>query len=128
MTDKAKLFFTQEHEWVELVNDDYVRIGISDYAVEQLGDIVFVELPELKAELSAEDEFATVESVKSTSEIYAPVAGSVAKVNSALEDEPEKLNEAPFGEGWLIEIQASEAVDVSGLMDSSAYEEYVSSL
>ncbi|PRY82772.1 glycine cleavage system protein GcvH [Alkalibacterium olivapovliticus] len=128
MTDKAKLFFTKEHEWVELVNDDYVRIGISDYAVEQLGDIVFVELPELKAELSAEDEFATVESVKSTSEIYAPVAGSVAKVNSALEDEPEKLNEAPFGEGWLIEIQASEAVDVSGLMDSSAYEEYVSSL
>lgn len=128
MTDKAKLLFTKEHEWVELVNDDYVRIGISDYAVEQLGDIVFVELPELKAELSAEDEFATVESVKSTSEIYAPVAGSVAKVNSALEDEPEKLNEAPFGEGWLIEIQASEAVDVSGLMDSSAYEEYVSSL
>lgn len=128
MTDKAKLLFTKEHEWVEVVNDDYVRVGISDYAVEQLGDIVFVELPDLKAELSAADEFATVESVKSTSEIYAPVAGSVAKVNNALEDEPEKLNEAPFGEGWLVEIQASEAVDVSGLMDSSAYEAYVSSL
>lgn len=128
MTDKAKLFFTKEHEWVELVNDDYVRVGISDYAVEQLGDIVFVELPELNADLSAEDEFATVESVKSTSEIYAPVSGTVAKVNSALEDEPEKLNESPFEEGWLVEIQSAQAVDVSGLMDSSAYEEYVSSL
>lgn len=128
MTDKAKLFFTKEHEWVELVNDDYVRVGISDYAVEQLGDIVFVELPELNADLSAEDEFATVESVKSTSEIYVPVSGTVAKVNSALEDEPEKLNESPFEEGWLVEIQSAQAVDVSGLMDSSAYEEYVSSL
>lgn len=128
MTDKAKLYFTEEHEWVELINDDYVRVGISDYAVEQLGDIVFVELPELSAELEAEDEFATVESVKSTSEIYSPVKGSVAKVNSDLEDEPEKLNEAPFGEGWLVEIQSSEPVDVSGLMDASAYDEYVSGL
>ncbi|MCC5889724.1 MAG: glycine cleavage system protein GcvH [Alkalibacterium sp.] len=128
MADKEKLYFTEEHEWVELVNDDYVRIGISEYATEQLGDIVFVELPEVDAELDAEDEFATVESVKSTSEIYAPVKGKVAKINDSLEDEPEKLNDSPFEDGWLIEMQASEAVDVSGLMDAKAYDEYVSNL
>lgn len=128
MTDKEKLYFTEEHEWVEVVSDDYVRIGISEYATEQLGDIVFVELPEVDAELDAEDEFATVESVKSTSEIYAPVKGTVAKINDSLEDEPEKLNESPFEDGWLIEMKASEAVDVSGLMDAKAYEEFVSNL
>ncbi|TVP90292.1 glycine cleavage system protein GcvH [Alkalibacterium sp.] len=128
MADKEKLYFTEEHEWVELVKDDYVRIGISEYATEQLGDIVFVELPEVDAELDAEDEFATVESVKSTSEIYAPVKGKVAKINDSLEDEPEKLNDSPFEDGWLIEMQASEAVDVSGLMDAKAYDEYVSNL
>lgn len=128
MTDKEKLYFTEEHEWVEVVSDDYVRIGISEYATEQLGDIVFVELPEVDAELDAEDEFATVESVKSTSEIYVPVKGTVAKINDSLEDEPEKLNESPFEDGWLIEMKASEAVDVSGLMDAKAYEEFVSNL
>lgn len=128
MTDKEKLYFTEEHEWVEVVSDDYVRIGISEYATEQLGDIVFVELPEVDAELDAEDEFATVESVKSTSEIYAPVKGTVTKINDSLEDEPEKLNESPFEDGWLIEMKASEAVDVSGLMDAKAYEEFVSNL
>lgn len=128
MTDKSKLYFTEEHEWVEVISNDYVRIGISEYATEQLGDIVFVELPEVDAELDAEDEFATVESVKSTSEIYAPVKGTVAKINDSLEDEPEKLNESPFEDGWLIEMKASEAVDVSDLMDADAYEEYVSNL
>lgn len=128
MTDKSKLYFTEEHEWVEVVSDDYVRIGISEYATEQLGDIVFVELPEVDAELDAEDEFATVESVKSTSEIYAPVKGTVTKINDSLEDEPEKLNDSPFEDGWLIEMKAAEAVDVSGLMDAEAYEEFVSNL
>lgn len=128
MTDTAKLFYTKEHEWVELVNDDYVRIGITEYAVEQLGDIVFVELPEVGTDLSEEDEFATVESVKSTSEIYAPVDGSVAKVNSSLEDEPEKMNESPYEEGWLIELQSKNAVDTSDLLDEKAYQEYLDTL
>lgn len=128
MTDTAKLFYTKEHEWVELVNDDYVRIGITDYAVEQLGDIVFVELPEVGTDLSEEDEFSTVESVKSTSEIFAPVEGSVAKVNTSLEDEPEKLNESPYEEGWLIELQSANAVDTSDLMDEKAYQEYLDTL
>lgn len=128
MTDTAKLFYTKEHEWVELVNDDYVRIGITEYAVEQLGDIVFVELPEVGTDLSEEDEFATVESVKSTSEIYAPVEGSVAKVNSDLEDEPEKMNESPYEEGWLIELQSKVAVDTSELLDEKAYQDYIDTL
>lgn len=128
MVDKEKLYFTEEHEWIELVSEDYVRIGITDYAVEQLGDIVFVELPEVNDSTEAEAEFATVESVKSTSEIYSPVSGNVAKVNTNLEDEPELLNESPFGEGWLIEVQANEAVDVSRLLDSKAYEEYIETL
>ena len=128
MVDKEKLYFTEEHEWIELVSEDYVRIGITDYAVEQLGDIVFVELPEVNDATEAEAEFATVESVKSTSEIYSPVSGNVAKVNTNLEDEPELLNESPFGEGWLIEVQANEAVVVSRLLDSKAYEEYIETL
>lgn len=128
MVDKEKLYYTEEHEWIELVSEDYVRIGITDYAVEQLGDIVFVELPEVNDSTEAEAEFATVESVKSTSEIYSPVSGNVAKVNDGLEDEPELLNESPFGEGWLIEVQASEPVNVSNLMDSKAYYEYVETL
>ncbi|SFC12970.1 glycine cleavage system H protein [Alkalibacterium subtropicum] len=128
MTDTAKLFYTKEHEWVEVINDDYVRIGITEYAVEQLGDIVFVELPEVGTDLSEEDEFATVESVKSTSEIYAPVDGSVAKVNSSLEDEPEKMNESPYEEGWLIELQSKDAVDTSDLLDEKAYQDYLDTL
>ncbi|WP_423188830.1 glycine cleavage system protein GcvH [Alkalibacterium sp. f15] len=128
MTDTAKLFYTQEHEWVELVKDDYVRIGITEYAVEQLGDIVFVELPEVGLALSEEDEFSTVESVKSTSEIFAPVEGSVAKVNSVLEDEPEKINESPYEEGWLIEIQSANAVDTSELLDEKAYQDFLDTL
>lgn len=128
MTDTAKLFYTKEHEWVELVSEDYVRIGISDYAVEQLGDIVFVELPEVGTDLSVEDEFSTVESVKSTSEIYAPVEGSVAKVNTDLEDEPEKMNESPYEGGWLIELQSKNPVDTSDLMDEKAYQDYLDTL
>ncbi|OJF92592.1 glycine cleavage system protein GcvH [Alkalibacterium sp. 20] len=128
MTDTAKLFYTKEHEWVELVKDDYVRIGITEFAVEQLGDIVFVELPEVGTDLSEEDEFSTVESVKSTSEIFAPVEGSVAKVNSILEDEPEKMNESPYEDGWLIEIQSANAVDTSELLDEKAYQDYLDTM
>ncbi|MDN6293444.1 MULTISPECIES: glycine cleavage system protein GcvH [Alkalibacterium] len=128
MTDTAKLFYTKEHEWIEQINDDYVRIGITEYAVEQLGDIVFVELPEVDTELSEEDEFSTVESVKSTSEIFAPVAGSISKVNSSLEDEPEQMNDSPYEEGWLIELQLKETVDTSKLLDEKAYQDYLTTL
>lgn len=120
--NKAALFYTEEHEWVEVVNDTTVRIGITEFAVDQLGDIVYVELPEVDEKLKAEDEFATVESVKSTSGIYAPVAGKIIKVNSALEDEPEIMNEDPLTEGWLVEIETETAVDTSTLLDLAAYE------
>ena len=128
MAEKETLYFTKEHEWIEVVSEDYVRIGISDYAVEQLGDVVFVDLPALNDEMEKEDEFATVESVKSSSEIYGPVTGKIAKVNDALEDEPEKLNESPFGEGWIVEVQTTEALDTSEWMDVDAYDTYVSGL
>lgn len=128
MVDKEKLFYTEEHEWVELVNLDYARIGITEYAVEQLGDVVFVELPELNDEVEEEDEFATVESVKSSSEIYTPVGGTVAKVNDALEDEPELMNDSPLEEGWIVEIQAPGEIDTSNLMTLKEYEDYIAEL
>lgn len=128
MTDKEKLFYTKEHEWVELVNPDYVRIGITEYAVEQLGDVVFVELPELNDEVKAKGEFATVESVKSSSEIYTPVAGTIVKVNEILEDEPELMNESPLEEGWIVEIQSSSDIDTSNLLSLKDYEEYIEGL
>ncbi|WP_161878166.1 glycine cleavage system protein GcvH [Alkalibacterium sp. MB6] len=128
MTDKKDLLFSKDHEWVERLSDNSVRVGISDYAVEQLGDIVFVELPEVDATVEAGSEFATVESVKSTSEIYTPVSGTVSNINESLEDEPEKLNESPYEEGWLVDITVSEELDLSDLMDAKAYQEYTDSL
>ena len=89
---------------------------------------VFVELPEVDTELSEEDEFSTVESVKSTSEIFAPVAGNISKVNSSLEDEPEQMNDSPYEEGWLIELQLKETVDTSKLLDEKAYQDYLTTL
>ncbi|WP_208558609.1 glycine cleavage system protein GcvH [Marinilactibacillus kalidii] len=128
MAGKETLYFTKEHEWIEVVGEDYVRIGISDYAVEQLGDVVFVELPELNGQMTVEEAFSTVESVKSSSEIYAPVQGTITKVNDLLEDEPEKLNDSPFNEGWIVEVQASEKLNTGEWMDAKAYDQYVSEL
>jgi glycine cleavage system H protein len=128
MVAKESLFYTKEHEWVELVNPDYARIGITEYAVEQLGDVVFVELPEVNDEVEAEEEFATVESVKSSSEIYAPLSGTVANVNEALEDEPELMNDSPLEEGWIVEVQSSGEIDTSELLSLKEYEEYIDTL
>lgn len=128
MTDKKDLLFSKDHEWVERLSENAVRVGISAYAVEQLGDIVFVELPEEDDSVEAGAEFATVESVKSTSEIYTPVSGTVSKINDSLEDEPEKLNESPYEEGWLVEINVSGELDLSDLMDADAYQDYTDSL
>lgn len=122
---KARLFYTEEHEWVEVLNETTVRIGITEFAVDQLGDIVYVELPEVDDQLKLEDEFATVESVKSTSGIYAPLDGKVTQVNNLLEDEPETMNEDPLGEGWLVEIESKTAVDTSALLDLAAYEAFI---
>jgi glycine cleavage system H protein len=119
--------YTEDHEWV-LLEGDTASIGISDYAQEQLGDVVYVELPEAGAEFAEGAQVATVESVKAASEIYAPVAGEVVEVNGALDDDPSLVNSAPLGDGWFFKIKVADAAAVAKLMDENAYKEYVESL
>ncbi len=119
--------YTEDHEWV-LIEGDTASIGISDYAQEQLGDVVYVELPEEGAEFAEGAQVATVESVKAASEIYAPVAGEVVEVNGALDDDPSLVNSAPLGDGWFFKIKVADAAAVAKLMDENAYKEYVESL
>jgi glycine cleavage system H protein len=119
--------YTEEHEWV-LLEGDTASIGISDYAQEQLGDVVYVELPEEGAEFAEGAQVATVESVKAASEIYAPVAGEVVEVNGALDGDPSLVNSDPLGDGWFFKIKVADAGAVGKLMDENAYKEYVESL
>lgn len=116
--------YTKDHEWVE-VDGDIGTVGISDHAQEQLGDIVFIELPKEGREVNMGDEIATIESVKAASEIYAPVSGTVVEVNSTLDDEPALVNSDAFGEGWFFRIQLSDASELNGLMDEEAYKAFV---
>jgi len=113
------LKYTSEHEWVR-AGDGRVRIGITHYAQDALGDVVFVSLPEVGAAVSAGESFGEVESTKSVSEIYAPVTGEVVARNDALESRPDLVNQDPYGEGWLVEIAAGEG-ELSGLLDAEAY-------
>ena len=116
----SDLRYTKEHEWVR-VEDDEVSIGITDYAQNALTEVVWVELPELDSTVEVMESFASVESVKSVSEIYAPVAGKVTEVNESLEDAPEKINEDPYGDGWICKIKIGSDVDLGGLLDSDSY-------
>lgn len=111
--------YTSEHEWAK-AQGDTVRVGISDYAQDQLGDIVFVELPEVGASFDAGDEFGTLESVKAVSELYAPVGGEVVAVNQELEDSPELINQDPYS-GWIIELKPHDIKDLDALLDRAAY-------
>lgn len=117
-----ELRYTKEHEWLVPVGDGVWRIGVSDYAQEQLGDIVAVELPATDAAVTAGQACAVLESVKSASDIYAPIAGTIVKVNDQLEDSPEKVNESPTSEGWLFEIKAEGEVDLKEFMDLATYQ------
>lgn len=119
--------FTKDHEWVRL-DGDVATVGITKYAAEQLGDVVFVETPEAGKTLSKGDGFAVVESVKAASDVYAPVAGEVVEGNAALADAPETVNSDPEGEGWFARIKVADAAEVEGLMDRAAYDEYVAGL
>ena len=119
--------YTEAHEWV-LIEGDTATVGISDYVQEQLGDVVYVELPEAGAALESGAEAATVESVKAASEIYAPVAGEVVEINGALNDDPGLVNSDPLGNGWFFKIKVADAGAVGKLMDETAYKEYVESL
>lgn len=115
------LRYAENHEWVRS-DGSAVRMGISDYAQDALGDIVFVELPEVGRVVSAGEAFAEVESTKSVSDVYAPVSGTVIEVNTALEDAPELVNSDPYGEGWFVVIEASDLSELDNLMDVAAYE------
>lgn len=115
------LKYAETHEWVRTEDEGMAVLGITDYAQDALTDVVFVELPEVGAEFDAGDVFGAVESVKSVSELYAPVSGKVVEVNSALEDEPEKINDDPYGDGWLIKLEMSDASEVDKLMGAAAY-------
>lgn len=111
--------YTNDHEWTK-VSGDTARVGITDYAQDQLGDIVFVELPEVGDSFDAGDEFGTLESVKAVSELYSPVGGEIVAVNEKLEDTPELLNQDPYG-GWIIEIKPNDAEELDKLLDRDTY-------
>ena len=117
----ADLKYTKDHEWVKLVDDDTILVGITDYAQTSLGDVTFVELPDEGDSFSSGDSFSVVESVKAASDIYLPVDGEVLEVNSPLEDAPELLNQDPYGEGWLVKFKVT---DASGLADLLSAEDY----
>jgi glycine cleavage system H protein len=118
----AELQYAKSHEWIRIDGEE-ATIGISDYAQDSLGDVVYIELPEVGASLEAGDTFGAVESVKAASDLYMPVAGEVTEVNSALVDKPETINSDPYGEAWMIKIRV--APGVGALMSAEAYEKYV---
>ena len=124
--DPADRRYTKDHEWVR-VEGDQGTIGITDYAQKQLGDVVYVELPDAGRTLKEHESFGTVESVKAVSELFSPVAGEVVEANSALVQSPEKLNTDPYGAAWMIKVRLSDPKAVAGLMDAAAYRRYVES-
>jgi glycine cleavage system H protein len=120
----AEYRYTKEHEWIK-IEGSVGTIGITDYAQQELGDVVFAELPKVGAQMKAGQSFGTIESVKAVSEIYTPVSGEVSEINSALVDSPEKINKDPHGAAWLVKIKLSDAKEAASLMDAAAYESYV---
>jgi glycine cleavage system H protein len=120
--------FTKDHEWVEVDGNGVAIVGITAYAAEQLGDVVFVETPEVGKTVKAGDNFAVVESVKAASDVYAPVSGEVIEGNAALASAPETVNADPEGEGWFARIKVSDAAQLDGLMDRAAYDQYLTTL
>ena len=115
------LRYAENHEWARVESDGSVRVGISDFAQDQLGDIVFVELPEVGRSIAAGESFGEVESTKSVSDVYAPVAGTISAINEALLDAPEAINSDPYGDGWFILIAPDEGATLDTLMDAAGY-------
>src|SRR5690606_30333852 len=124
MNTPAELRYSEEHEWIK-DEGEKVRIGITDFAQSELGDIVFVELPEVGDEITADEPFGSVESVKTVSELYAPVSGKVVEVNEELEDNPEYVNESPYEKAWMIVVEPSDKAEMDQLMTAEQYEEMV---
>lgn len=121
------LHYTREHEWAR-VEDDLVRVGITAYAVEQLGDVTLVDMPTPGEDVQAHERFGDIESVKTVSELFAPVSGEVVEINTALESSPELVNEGPYDQGWLIKIRPSDRRELADLMDAPGYEDYLGTL
>ncbi|MGK0498472.1 MAG: glycine cleavage system H protein [Oceanicoccus sp.] len=117
----SELKYASSHEWVRLEEDGTITIGISDHAQEALGDVVFVECPDVGANLSAGDEAGVVESVKAASDIYAPISGEVIAVNEVLEEEPETVNSDPYNDGWFFKLQPSDVTELEGMMNAEDY-------
>ena len=117
--------YSEDHEWIDVKGDDLVVIGITDFAQEQLGDLVYVELPEVGDECSRGENISVIESVKAASDLVAPVSGSIIEVNSRLEDEPEIVTEDSMGEGWFIKVKLSNPEELNDLMDEEAYNTFI---
>lgn len=128
MTTMPQTFrYTKSHEWVQIEEGGQITVGITDHAQELLGDLVFVELPEVGSELQAGDACATVESVKAASDVYAPLSGRVTEINDALADAPEKVNESAFAEGWLFRMEVSDPAQLASLLDAATYQAMIES-
>ncbi|OQX36373.1 MAG: glycine cleavage system protein H [Candidatus Sedimenticola endophacoides] len=123
----TELKYARSHEWVRAEGGDLVSVGISDHAQELLGDLVFVELPEVGAGVDAGSECAVVESVKAASDVYSPVTGEVVEVNEALADAPETINDSPYEDGWMFKVRLSDPAELEGLLDAAAYSEVIES-
>ena len=122
----TEYLYSKEHEWVQ-VQDDICVLGITEFAQQELGEVVYVELPEVGQVFDTDQEIGTIESVKAVAEVYTPVAGEIVEVNDAVVDDPELLNEDPHTDGWLVKVRFSSAADLKSLMSSEQYEEYVKS-
>lgn len=126
MSVPSDLKYAESHEWVRADNGDIVTIGITDYAQAKMTELVYVELPEVGRSVNASDEIAVVESVKSASDIYAPVSGEIVAVNEALVDNPATVNSSPFDEGWMLKIRMANPQELNSLLDAAAYEATIS--
>lgn len=118
------LRYSAEHEWVR-VEGELLRVGVTDYAQDSLGDVVFVELPDVGRSLASGESFGEVESTKSVSDLFAPVAGTVVEINSGLPDSPERINDDPYGQGWMVVIEPSDPNAIEGLLDAAGYRELI---
>ncbi len=124
MSEPADLKYTEDHEWARLEGGE-ATVGIADYAQDQLGDIVYVDLPEPGSVVNRGEVFGAVESVKAVADLFSPLSGEILAVNEALADAPEKVNEDPYGAGWMVKLKLAEPGELEGLMDAPAYESYV---
>lgn len=123
----SAIYFSKEHEWA-MVEGNVAKVGISEYAANELGDVTFVDLPDVGKQVRQDDFMAAIESVKAASDIYAPVSGKVISVNSNLEDDPEQVNRSPEQDAWMVELEISDAAELAGLMSREQYLEYIKTL